>query len=280
VARAQFKLKLFDAARASWESLSRVNAHALEAELVLGNIYERLSRSAAGPAKAEMLERSNQALRSALASPKIGNAERGEALAQRARNLKTLWRLAWSEQPDVASRREHALHRVALDCFDGYRQAFEVDLNGCYRGLAALQMGLLLCSLMQEPGWDDLYDSHDAAAASRAAIDKACKALVHVVDASIRRTLALTEGAERGEERLWAEISRADLLFLTEPEPAGGAASRRVNQAYRAAVPADHAFAREAALGQLALFRDLGFRAGMAQGVIELLNPPAAAPAA
>jgi len=280
VARAQFKLKFFEAARKSWEALSEVNAHALEAELVLGNLYERLSRNAAAAAKAELLERSNQALRSALASPRIGNDARGEALAQQARNLKTLWRMEWAGQPDLATRREHALHRMALDCFEGYRDAFEVDLNGCYRGLAALQMGMLLRSLMQEPGWDDLHDSADAAAASRTMIERACAALVHVVDASIRRTLALAQDNTRGEDRMWAEISRADLLFLTEPEPAGGGASRRVNQAYRAAVPADHAFAREAAIGQLALFRDLGFRAGMAQAVIDLLSPPplAAAP--
>jgi hypothetical protein len=278
VARAQFKLKLFDAARRSWEQLSEVNAHALEAELVLGNIYERLSRNATGPAKAELLERSNQALRAALASPKIGNDARGEALAQQARNLKTLWRMEWSQQPDVQARREHALHRMALECFDDYREAFEADLNGCYRGLAALQMGVLLRDLAREPGWEDLHDSAEAAAAARTALDRACNALAHVVDASIRRTLALTQGEGRGEERMWAEISRADLLFLTEPEPPAGAPSRRVNQAYRAAVPPDHGFAREAAVGQLALFRDLGFRPGMAQAAIDLLSPPAAAP--
>jgi hypothetical protein len=279
VARAQFKLRLFDAARKSWEALSAVNAHALEAELVLGNLYERLSRNAAGAAKAELLERSNQALRSALAWPKIGNDARGEALAQRARNLKTLWRMEWADQTDLAARRERALHRMALDCFEGYREAFEVDLNGCYRGLAALQMGMLLRSLANEPGWYFLHDSDDDADASRASVERACGALVHVVDASIRRLLAFTQGEERAEERMWAELSRADLLFLTEPEPAGGAASRRVNQAYRAAVPADHAFAREAAVGQLALFRDLGVRAGMAQAVIDLLSPLAPAPA-
>jgi hypothetical protein len=275
VARAQFKLKALADARASWELLRKINAHALEAELALGNVYERLSRNADGPAKAELLERSNQALRAALASPKIGSDARGEALAQQARNLKTLWRMAWQDQADVAARREHALHRMALDCLEGYRAAFAVDLNGCYRGLAALQMAMLLRNLMQEPGWDDLHDSADAAATSRATIERACATFVHVVEASIRRTLALAQG----EERMWADVSRADLLFLTEPEPAGGGASRRVNQTYRAAVPADHPFAREAAIGQLSLFRDLGFRAGMAQAAIDTLSPPAATPA-
>ena len=102
-------------------------------------------------------------------------------------------------------------------------------------------MGILLRDLMREPEWEDLHDSADAAADSRRATERVCDALTHVVDASIRRTL---ESAE-GEERMWAEISRADLLFLTEPEPADGAPSRRVNLAYRAAVSADHAFALE-----------------------------------
>lgn len=274
VARAQFKLKSMTDARGSWEALRNINAHALEAELALGNIYERLSRNAAGQAKAELLERSNQALRTALNLPRLSTKARGEALAQQARNLKTLWRMEWQDHASVAVRRAHALHRRALDCFEGYIKAFEVDLNGCYHGLAALQMGTLLCDLMQEPGWEDLHSSAEAAAASAADIKRTCASLTHVVDASIRRTLKLAEG----EELMWAEISRADLLFLTEPESVVGADSRRVTQAYRAAKPANYPFACEAAVGQLSLFRALGFRAGMAEAAINTLAPAAATP--
>jgi hypothetical protein len=270
VAQAQLKLKNLEEARINWERLRKVNAHALDAELALGNVYERLSRNADGPTKAELLERSNQALRAALAFPKVGADARGEALAQQARNLKTLWRLGWQGGVDVAARRGRALQRIAYECFNHYRSAFEINLNGYYCGLAALQMAFLLRDLMHEPGWDDLHDSADDAVGARTKIDRACTALEHVVGASIHRALAQT----KGEEHMWAAISRADWLFLTEPEPAGGTASRRVNHAYRDAVPADNAFAHDSVVSQLTLFRDLGFRAGMAQAAIDRLSTP------
>lgn len=267
VARAQSRLKVLEAARSSWEMLRKVNALALEAELALGNIYERLSRGVEGAAKAELLTRSNQALRAALAQPDIDTPRQAEALSQQARNLKTLWRLEWAGLSDPAVRREHALHSLALQSWEGYRKAFELDLNGCYSGLAALQMGRLLCHLAREPGWADLHDTLEAAERAANDVERQCTSLVHVVDASIRRALTVAQG----DERVWAQISRADWLFLTEPEPADGAASRRVNQAYRTAVPPDNHFAYDAAVNQLALCMALGFRAGMAQGAIQTL---------
>jgi len=113
----------------------------------------------------------------------------------------------------------------------------------------------------------DLFDGPEAAQQAATDIERHCVRLVHVVEASINRARALADG----EERMWADISRADWLFLTEPEPANGAASRRVSKAFRDAVPADHRFACDAVVNQLRLHTALGFRAGMAQGVIDTL---------
>lgn len=275
VARAQSRIKATAAARASWELLRHVNALALEAELALGNVYERLSRAEQGSAKVELLTRSNQALRAALATPGIDEKQQAEALSQQARNLKTLWRLEWEGHRDPAARREHALHPLALQSWEGYRKAFELDLNGYYSGLAALQMGRLLGWLAHEPGWADLHDAPEAAERAAGEIERQCASLAQVVDASIRRALAV----EHGDRRMWAQISRADWLFLTEPEPALGAASRRVNQAYRSAIPPDHRFAHDAATNQLAMCLALGFRPGMAQGALQTLAQASQEPA-
>lgn len=270
VARALSQLKQHEAARAHWEALAGVNAHRLEARLALANLYERLSRGErlTDGERAEWLTRSDQALRAVLATPGLGLDPRAEALALLARNRKTVWRRAWEPAPDPGQRRERALHRSALEAFEAYREAFELDLNGAYRGLAALQMGVLLNHLAGEPGFADIFEDDAAAEAVRERLASEVPDLRRVVEAAIRRQLAVASG----EERMWADVSRADLLFLTVPEPEGGAPSRRVNQAYRAAVPAGHAFARDAARSQLELFAALGVRAGIAAGAIEVLR--------
>jgi hypothetical protein len=67
-------------------------------------------------------------------------------------------------------------------------------------------------------------------------------------------------------ERMWAEISAADLLFLT------GVRQRRVVGAYRDAIPRTKAFGWDAARGQLELFADLGVKEELAREVIEKID--------
>jgi hypothetical protein len=66
--------------------------------------------------------------------------------------------------------------------------------------------------------------------------------------------------------RVWAEISKADVLFLTEPR-----APRVINR-YKDVIPQDHLFAWDAAKGQLQLFADLGVKADLAQQVITAID--------
>ena len=65
----------------------------------------------------------------------------------------------------------------------------------------------------------------------------------------------------------WAEISAADVLFLT---PEGR--EQRVIAAYGDAIPLDKPFAWDAARGQLELFASLGVKAELARKVISEMS--------
>ena len=68
------------------------------------------------------------------------------------------------------------------------------------------------------------------------------------------------------QNRVWAEISAADLLFLVEERPS------RVIEAYREAVPKNGFFAWNAARGQLELFTKLGYKVELANKVISTID--------
>lgn len=265
VARAQTRLRLLDDAHASWTRLRAVAAHALEANLALGNLCERLSRQVSGPARRERLAESNRALSAVLDHPDADLATWVEARALQARNLKTVWRLDWEPGDSVAARRGLARTRDALECHAGYRAAFGRDLNGYYPGIAALQMHAILLMLAAEPGWADLFDSDEDASKAHDQLRRDWPAQCTLVLASIDR--ALNHGS--ADDRKWAAISKADWLLLTEAP--GGGRSARLERAYTGAVPKDDAFAHDAAVGQLALFVQLDLHRERAQGAIDAL---------
>ena len=66
-------------------------------------------------------------------------------------------------------------------------------------------------------------------------------------------------------ERIWAETSHADMLFLTSQ-------GERVVSAYRQAVRKDNPFAWDAARRQLQLFESLGFKAELAREIIDAVD--------
>ena len=68
-------------------------------------------------------------------------------------------------------------------------------------------------------------------------------------------------------DRFWAEISAADVLFLTLE-----GREQRVVSAYCDAIPFDKPFAWDAARGQLELFAALGVKAELARKVIREIN--------
>lgn len=268
IARAQWSLKDLGAARDNWERLRDGDDGDIEAHLALANVYERLYRS---EQRESLLASSDQAIEKVLNAPRVSTRDRAEALALQARNAKTLWRARFADVADPAEARKRALDGKALEAYRAYREAFECDLNKFYPGLAALQMGRLLRELADLPTWPNLFKGRKKDAdRAREDLDAELPALSHVVEAAVNRAVV----QEQGDEKMWADIAAADLLFLNQPDAEWQADPSAIVQAYVDAIPPSKAWAFDAASGQLELFAALGFRAPAAQAVFAAFTRP------
>jgi tetratricopeptide (TPR) repeat protein len=98
-----FRMRRLELSREVWERVRERNPHDLEANLLLGTIYQRLGD----------LVRSDQALESALNSPKIDAAYSAEGHALLGRNAKQRWQDEWiGSAPDM--QRSEALRSKFL----------------------------------------------------------------------------------------------------------------------------------------------------------------------
>src|SRR5262249_18790057 len=140
VAQTQWDLKDYEGARKTWERIYDNDPDDLSANLALANLFERQYRK---EKRSELLESSNQAIARVLRIDKLSVGQRAEANALRARNLKTLWRLDFEAQAELAQRRETATNRALRETYETYRSAYLGDLNHYWSGLAALQQGTI-----------------------------------------------------------------------------------------------------------------------------------------
>jgi hypothetical protein len=259
IGEAQWKLEDYDGARRTWEHVRTNDQDDLDANLALANLYERRFRRVKAP---ELLESSNQAIASVLANKRTTADQRAEALALQGRNLKTIWRLDFEGLGDVSDRRGQAINRTLLRSYEAYRDAYLVDLNHYWSGLAALQMGTVAQDLSGEAAWEDAFDDAAQAKAYTTTLARQVDALRSTVRLAIQAELARLPR----EDRVWAAISQADLMFLTEER------EQRVVRAYLDAVPKADFFAWNAAKGQLQLFESLGVKADLAATVIQQVD--------
>jgi hypothetical protein len=261
VAQAQWDLKDYDGARKTWERIRYNDPDDLSANLALANIFERQYKK---ESRQELLENSNLAIARVLKSTKSSAGQRAEANALRARNLKTLWRLDFGAQPDLSKRRETATNRALREAYEAYRRAYLGDLNHYWSGLAALQQGVIALALSDGDVWQDVFDNSDQATAYKGELKRQVEALRPMVSQAIEAALARTDLSD--DDRLWARISAADLMFLVEER------GKRVVEAYRNAIPRNARFAWDAAKGQLQLFAMLGIKADLANEVIRTMD--------
>jgi hypothetical protein len=108
--------------------------------------------------------------------------------------------------------------------------------------------------------WKSTFDDDGKADRYRQELARDVTDLRTVVATSIDGALARLPEAH--PDRIWAEVSKIDVLFLTEPS------DQRVVNRYRDAIPRDKLFVWDSARGQLQLFADLGVRGGRAEKVI------------
>src|SRR5262249_32448868 len=154
-------------------------------------------------------------------------------------------------------RRKAAMNGALRESYEAYQAAFSHDLNHFWSGLAALQMGTVFLDLSEgdDGAWQLTFDKDDEAQAYRQQLVKDVEALRLLVPASAEA--GLLRLSDTDPDRMWAEISKADVLFLTEPR------AQRVINRYRDAIPKDSPFTWDAAKGQLQLFADLGVKADL-----------------
>ena len=242
VGTAQFNLGALAQAKVTWENVRKLEPSDLEANIWLGTIYERLGD----------LARSTQALERALYNKSICREERAEAYSLLARNAKTRWRGEWESMPS-AERRTTALRSPHLqDSFENYSRAFGEDLNHYYSGLNSLAMIKVMIALAEalpQVWMENFGTDEEAEKALKGHRERAAK-LAAAVDLSLNATFRRLD--REGRKDVWAEISAADLYFITTDNPGRAAA------AYRKALAAAPEFAAGSVRKQLAIYRDLG----------------------
>jgi hypothetical protein len=263
VAKAQWDLNDSEGARLSWEIIHDIYPDDVDANLALANIYERMYRRRL---HAELIEASDQAINRVVDGKKASRKQRVEAGALAGRNRKTRWRLQFDNLQTTEERRTAAMNRDLIKSYEEYRKAFLQDLNHFYSGLAALQMGTILMDLSGGAAWADAFESDAEADSYKQRLVDEIKNLRYIVPTSV--TAELQRIDRNDPERFWAEISAADLLFVTPEER-----EKRVVTAYRDALPLDKPFAWDATKGQLELFASLGIKTELAEKIIKDISP-------
>jgi tetratricopeptide (TPR) repeat protein len=243
VGRAQFNLKAFEGARATWEAVRKIDPLDEEANTQLGTVHQRLGD----------LTSSDQALKRVLKRKELDKEGRAEVRSLMARNAKTHWTNEWKQIASLPERQRCALLSPYLDeSLEAYESAFEEDLNHFKAGLntlAMLTMQTKLADMMPEV-WSERFDDDDDGQGDLAARKKRVDKLCASVDLSIK---SATERLNRDQQtNIAAEISEADFCLLTSKKPG------KVSDAYRRAIVGAPAFVADAVRRQLSLYHELG----------------------
>jgi tetratricopeptide (TPR) repeat protein len=257
VGRAQFDLKSYASAKVTWESIRKEEPTDLESNILLGTIYERLGD----------LTRSTQALDRAIHNNAIESSQRAEVYALLGRNAKTSWRDQWVNDPPE-SRVTTAFRSPYLrDSFENYKRAFDEDLNHFYSGLNALAMLSILLELagVLPNVWNELFETDEEAQTQLSSYKEEATKLAAAVDMSLQ---AARNRLKRKQSKpdVWAEISNADLRFITSKRPP------RVAAAYRDALAGAPDFACDSVRKQLLLYKDLGVLTGNLSAVEQVVG--------
>lgn len=261
VGRAQYDLKDFKGALSTWEAVRRTNReHDLEANILLGTIYERLGR----------LTESSQALDRALSVKEIPRDKKAEAYALKGRNAKTLWRQEWEPAPDGAAKATAALRSGRLqDSSEDYERAYEEDLNHFYSGLNALAMLKVRTELAAAlpDVWSERFDTDEEAERELERLGAHASKLAASVEMSLAATLARLK--REGRKDIWAEVSVADLRCLTSSNR-----PQRVVASYRDALAGAPDFVTSSVSGQLAMYQQLGVLSANVQAALNFTGQP------
>ncbi len=260
IGAAQFRLKDWTGAKVTWTAVREYDDMDVEANTLLGTIFQRLKDRVA----------SDQAVERALENKEISAAGRAEIRALMGRNAKNQWEESWSGLSDEDAAQKAALTSPHLEkSFELYRAGFIEDRNHFYSGLNALAMVTMMVELgeRQPAIWQDNFDSDEDANQKLQKL----KELRSDLAAGVRLALESKQTAlqRTGKSDVWVEISTADLICLTSTRP------NRVAQAYKKALTDAPDQARDAARRQLALYQRLGILKENIQAGLDSIAPVA-----
>lgn len=263
VGREQFRAKAFDSGAATLEDLRDVAPLDLEANLLLGTIYQRLND----------LAKSEVALRRVATHPEAPPKDRAEALSLLGRNLKTQWREGWYVFPPDQRNVRALRSPLLLQSYDAYLKGFRQDLNHFYSGLNALAMVTILLELASglPAEWTDRFESEDEAQRMRSQLESQRRLLAGAVEFSIQTSKQYIE--QTGQPDPWVNVSLADFYFLTMDRPGP------VARAYEAALTGQPEFINDSVRSQLGLYQELGLLSDKVTRVLQVLSPAVATPA-
>ncbi len=257
IGRAQFDIGDTLGAKETWEAVQVEQPLDVEANEVLGTVYERLGN----------LNRSDQVLRRILKEGNLSATQQSRTRALLGRNGKTRWMLDWKDIEEPEAAREAALRSPHLETsVEGYERGFREDRNDSYAGLNALTQVVILTDLATElPAvWRERFEAEeDAARHLNDLLDLRRELEVGVkltVDSDLHR--AAFEDDPGG----WAEISEARLTHLLSSNP------KRVAHLYTRALASAPDYARESTKAQLEQFVKLGIRAENAIAAMEAID--------
>jgi tetratricopeptide (TPR) repeat protein len=259
VGRAQFNLKAHPMAKVTWEAVRKLEPQDLQANLLLGTIYERLGD----------LTRSTQALDRALTNKTITEDQRAEAYALAARNAKTNWRNEW-EGVAKGDRAAVALRSAHLqESLENYSRGFREDLNHFYSGLNALAMlNITLALAEKQPDvWAEGFRT--AVKASDALEEKKQESPKLAAAVELSLSAALQRLEREGKKDIWAAISEVDLAFIMADRPAKSIATW-----FQKVLTGAKEFEKDAVRKQLAIYRDLGVLEASLPEILKTIGEP------
>ena len=258
VGHAQFRLKDWPGAKATWQAVRDYDDMDVEANTLLATIFQRLGD----------LVSSDHAVERALQNKEISGRDRAEVRALMARNAKVQWEQSWATALDVESAQKSALGSPYLEkSFELYREGFIEDRNHFYSGLNALAMVTMLTELAQVQStiWEDSFDSKQDAAQKLQKLKELRSDLAAGVRLAIESKQIALQRTNRSD--FWVEISIADLICLTSSRP------NRVGQAYKKALADASEQARDAVRRQLLLYQRLGILKENIQAGLDNIAP-------
>jgi hypothetical protein len=265
VARAQFALKAWPDACATYEAIRDIRPDDPDANLSLGTVYLELGKEVESAA----------ALQRVGGQHEIASAQEAEALALLGRNAKNLWVRDWNDLASEAAKHAAALRSPHLETARTYYdQAFSIDQNHWYSGVNALALtAVLACLIDENPDvWGERFDDDDRAKIAANDIKRGRDELAGAVSRSL--SAEAFRDRRRGEpEDIWAMFTRADLRLLTSQRPAYVTAA--YEQARTAATDQEMAFAIASAARQVELYRRLGVFTDNVNAALKALDAPA-----